>query len=67
MAKFVTTHEALGSDFFVPVSPAPMPKTILRYRNQTAAETVGLDQLSDEEWLAHLVVLSHYRITCLNH
>lgn len=46
-------HLTLGDAFFDPVEAADFPKTILRYRNQTAAETVGLDQLSDEEWLAH--------------
>ena len=50
MAKFVTTHEALGSDFFVPVSPAQMPKTILRYRNQTVAAKLGLAEMSEDAW-----------------
>ncbi len=29
------------------------PKTILRFRNDRAAATVGLDTLSDDEWIAH--------------
>ena len=53
MAKFVTTHETLGGDFFVPVSPAQMPKTILRYRNQTAAARLGLAEMSDDAWCQH--------------
>jgi serine/tyrosine/threonine adenylyltransferase len=44
----------LGPEFADPVEPADFPKTILRFRNDRAARTVGLDTLSDEEWLAHL-------------
>lgn len=36
-----------------PVKPAEFPKTILRFRNDRWAKTVGLDGLSDEEWLKH--------------
>lgn len=32
------------------VAPADFPKTTIRFRNDRAAETVGLDRLSDEEW-----------------
>jgi serine/tyrosine/threonine adenylyltransferase len=48
-----TTHADLGPDLFDPVKPAEFPETILRYRNQRAAATVGLDGLTDEEWIAH--------------
>jgi uncharacterized protein YdiU (UPF0061 family) len=44
---------ALGADFADPVAPADFPETILRYRNQRAAATVGLDGLTDAEWIAH--------------
>ncbi|MAP95552.1 MAG: selenoprotein O [Ponticaulis sp.] len=43
----------LGPDFSDPVEPANFPKTILRYRNDRAAETIGLAQLNDEDWLRH--------------
>ena len=43
----------LGPDFADPVAPADFPKTILRFRNDRAATTVGLQGLSDDEWLAH--------------
>ncbi|MCR5873224.1 YdiU family protein [Phenylobacterium sp. J426] len=43
----------LGSEFADPVAAAHFPKTILRYRNDRAAATVGLDALTDEEWIAH--------------
>jgi len=44
---------ALGGDFADPVAPADFPQAILRYRNQRAAATVGLDTLTDAEWIAH--------------
>jgi uncharacterized protein YdiU (UPF0061 family) len=44
---------ALGPEFADPVAPADFPQTLLRFRNDRAAATVGLDTLSDEEWIAH--------------
>ncbi len=44
---------ALGPEFADPVRPADFPASLIRFRNQRAAATVGLDTLSDEEWLAH--------------
>ena len=43
----------LGPEFADPVEPAAFPKEIIRHRNQRAAMTVGLDTLTDDEWLAH--------------
>lgn len=48
-ARFVQ----LGSEFSDPVEPANFPKSLIRFRNQRAAATVGLDAISDEEWIAH--------------
>lgn len=48
-----TSHTALGSDFFDEVAAATFPEFILRYRNQRAAESVGLDTLTDDEWIGH--------------
>jgi uncharacterized protein YdiU (UPF0061 family) len=48
-----TAHASLGPDFFDVVEPAAFPKTILRHRDQRWAARVGLDGLSDAEWLAH--------------
>jgi uncharacterized protein YdiU (UPF0061 family) len=45
--------QALGRDFADPVEPADFPETILRFRNQRAATTVGLESLSDADWLRH--------------
>ncbi len=43
----------LGADFADPVAAADFPETILRYRNQRAAASVGLETLTDAEWIAH--------------
>ena len=43
----------LGDSFYDTVTPARFPQTIPRYRNDRAAKTVGLEGLSDAEWLAH--------------
>jgi uncharacterized protein YdiU (UPF0061 family) len=44
---------SLGPEFADPVQPADFPQSLIRYRNDRAAETVGLDTLSDAEWVAH--------------
>ncbi|MDP4574776.1 YdiU family protein [Qipengyuania sp. G39] len=36
-----------------PVAPGDFPETTLRFRNDRHAATVGLDNLSDEDWLRH--------------
>jgi uncharacterized protein YdiU (UPF0061 family) len=43
----------LGEGIADPVSPADFPETILRFRNDRHARTVGLDGLDDEQWIAH--------------
>lgn len=35
------------------VSPAEFPQTLIRFRNDRSARTVGLDRLSDSQWQAH--------------
>lgn len=44
---------ALGADYGDPVKAADFPQTILRLRNDRAAAQVGLETLSDAEWIAH--------------
>ena len=44
---------ALGPEYGDPVAAADFPQTILRFRNDRAAACVGLDTLSDAEWIAH--------------
>lgn len=43
----------LGPEFADSVRPASFPRSIIRFRNDRAAATVGLDGLTDEEWVAH--------------
>jgi len=43
----------LGDAFYDPVQAARFPEHILRFRNDRAAAEVGLDSLSDAEWIAH--------------
>jgi len=49
---------ALGADFYDPVAPADFPQAILRFRNDRAAAAVGLERLSDEEWVRHFARFS---------
>jgi uncharacterized protein YdiU (UPF0061 family) len=44
---------ALGPEFSDPVRPADFPQAILRHRNDRAAASVGLENLTPDEWLAH--------------
>ena len=48
-----TRHADLGDGFFDVVAAAQFPKHILRHRDQAWAARVGLDSLSDQEWIAH--------------
>lgn len=43
----------LGEKIGDPVQAADYPKHIIRYRNDHWAESVGLDSLTEEEWIAH--------------
>ncbi len=45
--------KALGPKFYDKVKAADFPKTILRYRNDEAAKSVGLDGFSDAQWMKH--------------
>ncbi|WP_332713542.1 protein adenylyltransferase SelO [Pelagibacterium mangrovi] len=51
--KGAAVHSRLGSGFFDPVQPADFPQAILRYRNQRWAERMGLEGLTDAQWIAH--------------
>ena len=42
----------LGPDYGDAVRPADFPQTVLRFRNDRAAATVGLDSLTEAEWIA---------------
>ncbi|UDF04355.1 protein adenylyltransferase SelO family protein [Asticcacaulis sp. AND118] len=45
--------ENSGLVLFDRVAAADFPQTVLRYRNERAAGSVGLADLSDDEWIAH--------------
>ena len=45
--------QELGPEFADPVAAADFPMTTLRFRNDRAAASVGLDTLTDAEWIAH--------------
>ncbi len=44
---------SLGEKIGDPVQPANFPEAVLRFRNDRAAASVGLDGLTDAEWIAH--------------
>jgi uncharacterized protein YdiU (UPF0061 family) len=44
--------ERLGPEFADPVRPAVFPMTKVRHRHDRAAASVGLGELTDDEWLA---------------
>ena len=46
-------HEDLGDDFYDEVRPASFPQHIMRYRNQAAAEQLGLGHLSPSDFIDH--------------
>ena len=48
-----TAHASLGDAFYDRVAPANFPQTILRHRDQRWAARMGLDGLSEAQWLAH--------------
>ena len=43
----------LDDRFYTTVRAAAFPQHILRYRNDRAAQSIGLDELSDEDWVSH--------------
>jgi len=47
----------LGPAFFDVVRPATFPRHTLRYRNDRAAASVGLDDLDDDAWARHFGAL----------
>ena len=46
-------HMELDDRFYTTVRAAAFPQHMLRYRNDRAAQSVGLDDLSDEDWVHH--------------
>jgi len=50
----VKIHQNLDDRFYRPVTAATFPLHQLRYRNDDAAASIGLDHLSDAKWVSHL-------------
>jgi uncharacterized protein YdiU (UPF0061 family) len=48
-----TTILELGDAFYDEVEAARFPETRLRFRNDRAAAEVGLNSLTDDQWIAH--------------
>ena len=46
-------HLALDQRFYRPVTAASFPDHKLRFRNDRAAASVGLDGLDDQAWIEH--------------
>lgn len=46
-------HLELGTNFYDLVEAANFPEVTLRYRNQSAANSVGLEYLNDDAWVQH--------------
>ena len=47
-------HASLGPAFYDEVEAASFPKALLRFRNDRWARRIGLDGLTDAEWIEHL-------------
>ena len=58
--KPVNTHFNLGKDFFDVATQAQFPDHILRFRNNRSAQIIGLDNLSDEEWIDYFGKFNRY-------
>eukprot|EP01037_Dinobryon_pediforme_P040111 gene40111-49090_t len=46
-------HDQLGDAFYDRVQPARFPAHLLRFRNEDWARRVGLESLSEAQWIAH--------------
>ncbi len=44
----------LGPEFYDPVAPARFPEHRLRYRNDDAAAEIGLDSLTEDQWVSRM-------------
>ncbi len=49
-----TAHAALGDAFFDVVAPADFPQAILRHRDDRWAARIGLEALTNAEWVAFM-------------
>ena len=50
---FIDKHYSLGDSFFDLGVPATFPDHKLRFRNNRASKLIGLDQLTNNQWIDH--------------
>ena len=58
--KPVSSHFNLGNDFFDVATQAQFPNHTLRFRNNRSAKIIGLDSLTDEEWINYFGKFDRY-------
>ena len=58
--KPVSSHFNLGNDFFDVATHAQFPNHTLRFRNNRSAKIIGLDSLTDEEWINYFGKFNRY-------
>ena len=59
-SKVVNNHFSLGNAFYEIAKPAQFPNHILRFRNNRAAKPIGLDNLTDDEWINYFGKFTKY-------
>ena len=52
-ARPTKIHQNLDDRFYRLVSAASFPAQKIRYRNNAAAESIGLNNLNETEWISH--------------
>ena len=50
---FIDKHYSLGESFFDLGAPAAFPDHKLRFRNNRASKLIGLDHLTNDQWIDH--------------
>ena len=59
-SRVVNNHFSLGKAFYDIAKPAQFPNHILRFRNNRAAKPIGLDNLTDDEWINYFGKFDKY-------
>ena len=59
-SRVVNNHFSLGNAFYDIAKPAQFPNHILRFRNNRAAKPIGLDNLTDDEWINYFGKFDKY-------
>ena len=59
-SRVVNNHFSLGNAFYDIAKPAQFPNHILRFRNNRAAKPIGLDNLTDDQWINYFGKFDKY-------